>query len=88
MLKLQNITPKFKSVDSAAKKTYHPTSILNSVSKLFEKLIQRQLNPFFDDKLSDLLCGYQKVYANQYGLLKLIENWKKIEMKDVTQLPS
>ena len=47
-LKLADISPIFKSVDSMAKKNYRPVSILNSVSKLFEKLIQKQLNPFFD----------------------------------------
>ena len=76
-LKLADITPIFKSVDSTAKKNYRPISILNSVSKLFEKLIQRQLNPFFDDRLSDHLCGYRKGYSTQYALLKLIEKWKK-----------
>ena len=40
-LKLANITPIFKSVDSTSKKNYRPVSILNSVSKLFEKLIQK-----------------------------------------------
>ena len=76
-LKLADITPIFKSVDSTAKKNYRPISILNSVSKLFEKLIQRQLNPFFDDRLSDHLCGYRKGYSTQYALLKLIEKWKQ-----------
>ena len=44
-LKLANISPIFKSVDSMAKKNYRPVSILNSVFKLFEKVIQKQLNP-------------------------------------------
>ena len=51
-LKLAEISPIFKSIDSMAKKIYGPVSILNSVSKLFEKLIQKQLNLFFDKKLS------------------------------------
>ena len=53
-LKLADITPILKSVESTTKKKYRPISILDSVSKLFEKLIQRQLNQFFDNKLSDL----------------------------------
>ena len=59
------------------KKNYRPVSILNSVSKLSEKLIQNQLNPFFDDQLSKYLCGYGKGNSTQYVLLKLIEFWKK-----------
>ena len=76
-LKLADITPIFKSVDSMAKKNYRPVSILNSVSKLFEKLIQKQLNPFFDKKLCENLCGYRKGKSTQYAILNLIESWKK-----------
>ena len=76
-LKLADISPIFKSVDSMAKKNYRPVSILNSVSKLFEKLIQKQLNLFFDKKLSQYLCGYRKGNSTQYALLNLIESWKK-----------
>ena len=77
-LKLADITPIFKSVDSTAKKNYRPISILKSVSKLFEKLIHKQLSPFFENQLSQLLCGYRKGYGTQNALLKLIENWKKV----------
>ena len=77
-LKLADISPIFKSIDSTAKKNYRPISILRSVSKLFEKLLQKQLSPFFDQHLSQLLCGYRKGYTTQYALLKLIEKWKKV----------
>ena len=77
-LKLADISPIFKSVDSTAKKNYRPISILRSVSKLFERLIQNQLSPFFDQNLSQYLCGYRKGYTTQYALLKLIESWKKV----------
>ena len=46
------------------------------MSKLFEKLIQKQLSPFFDKHLSQHLCGYRKGYSTQNALLKLIESWK------------
>ena len=38
-LKVADISPIFKSVDSTAKKNYQPVIILKSVSKLFEKMI-------------------------------------------------
>ena len=76
-LRLTGISPIFKAVYSTAKIKYMPVSILNSVSKLFEKVIQQQLNPFFDKKLSDHLCGYRKGHSTQYVILNLIENWKK-----------
>ena len=73
-LKCTDITPIFKSVDSVAKKNYRPVSILNSVSKLFEKLKQKQLNPFFDKKLCEDLFGCQKGKSTQYALFNLIES--------------
>ena len=54
-LKLADITHIFKSIDSAVKKNYRPISLLNSVSKLFEKLIQRQLNQLTSMWLSERL---------------------------------
>ena len=40
-------------------------------------MIQSQLNSFFDEKLSQHLCGYRKGYTTQYALLKFMESWKK-----------
>ena len=80
-LKLADISPIFKSIDSTDKKNYRPISILKSVSKLFEKLIQKQLSPFFDKHLSQHLCGYRKGYSTQNALLKLIESWKEVQDK-------
>jgi len=45
-LKLSDITPIFKSVDCMYKKNYRPVSILNSISKLFEKLIKTAAKSF------------------------------------------
>ena len=60
-LKLADISPIFKSIDSTAKKNYRPISISRSVSKIFENLLQKQLSSLFDQHLSQLLCGYKKV---------------------------
>ena len=56
-----------------AKENYGPVSILSSVSKLFEKFIQKQLNPFLNKNLSQYLSGYRKGNSTQYALLNLIE---------------
>ena len=56
-LKLADISRIFKFADSTAKKNYRPISVLNSVSKLFERPIQHQLDQYFCKKLSDHLCG-------------------------------
>ena len=69
-LKVADISPIFKSIDSTAKRNYQPVSISKLVHKLSEKIIQSQLNTFLDKKLIQHLCRYQKGYTTQYALLK------------------
>ena len=47
-LKLADISPIFKSEDSTLKKNYRPVSVLNVISKLFEKLINNQFVNYID----------------------------------------
>ena len=56
---------------------YRLVSVLPSVSKNFEKLLQRQLLNYIQNYLSPHLCGYRKGYSSQQTLISLIENWKK-----------
>ena len=51
--------------------------MLPSVSKIFERIIQKQFSNFVDQFLSPYLCRYRKGYNSQYALLCLIEKWKK-----------
>ena len=51
-------------------------SILPVVSKLFERMMQNQVNGFVERHLSPYLCGYRKGYSSQYALLAMIEQWK------------
>ena len=80
-LKLADISPIFKSEDSTLKKNYRPVSVLNVISKLFEKLINNQFVNYIDQHLSQYLCGYRKGYSTQYALLSFIEKWKSFKDK-------
>ena len=51
-LKLADITPVFKKKDSLNKKNYRPVSVLPSISKIFEKLMQKQINGYINNYLS------------------------------------
>ena len=64
-LKLANITPVFKKKDPLYKINYRPVSVLPSISKLFEKLMQHQLVNYMENYLSPHLCGYRKGYSSQ-----------------------
>ena len=76
-LKLADITPIFKKDDATLAKNYRPVSVLPCASKLFERIIQKQLMSYVDKHLSPYLCGYRRGFSAQYALVSLIENWKE-----------
>ena len=80
-LRMANIMPVIKKTNdkggSLMKENYRPISILPTISKLFERIIARQINEFMSNKLSSLLCGFQKRYGTQHALLRLIKKWRK-----------
>ena len=57
--------------------THRPVSLLPVVSKIFERIMQKQMKPFIENHLSPYLCGYRKGYFAQYALVAMIEKWKK-----------
>ena len=75
-LKLANITPVFKKGVRTSKNNYRPVSILPVFSKIFERLLSRQLLEFFDNILSKFQCGFRKGYGTQHCLLLMLEIWK------------
>ena len=75
-LKLSDITPVYKKKDPTLVENYRPVSVLPSVSKVFEKIIQKQFSSFIDEVLSPFLCSYRQCFKIQYALLSLIEKWK------------
>ena len=75
-LKIADITPIFKKLENIMVDNYRPVSVLPTVSKIFERLMQKQMNNFVEKFLSPYLCGYRKGYNSQYALLAMIEKWK------------
>ena len=76
-LKLADITPVYKKNDPLDKTNYRPISIFPVVSKIFERIMQKQINDFIFSFLSSYLCGYRKGFNTQHALLTLVENWRK-----------
>ena len=66
-LKSANVVPVPKTGVSLCKSDYRPIIILHVVSKIFERIMQKQINTYFKDKLSPLLGGYKK-----HSLLRLL----------------
>ena len=75
-LKLADITPIFKKLETIFVENYRPISVLPTVSKFFERLMLSQMNNFVEKHLSPYLCGYRKGYNTQYALIAMIEKWK------------
>ena len=59
-------------------KNYRPVSVLPTVTKIFERLMWKQLNEHINQFLSPFLCGYRTGFSTQTALLSLIEKWKII----------
>ena len=75
-LKLADITPIHKKLETIKKENYRPVSLLPIVSKLFERIMQKQMVAYIEKFLSPYLCGYRKGFNAQYALLAMIEKWK------------
>ena len=76
-IKLADITPVYKKKDPTLVENYRPVSVLPCVSKVFERIIQKQFSSSIDEFLSPYLCGYRKGFNTQYALLSLTEKWKE-----------
>ena len=68
-LKLADITPVFKKEDKNLAKTYRAISVLPTLYKVFEKIIQKHIINLVNTFLSWYLCGYRKGFSTQYTLL-------------------
>ena len=57
-LKYADLTPVYKADDTTDKRNYRPISLLSAVSKVFEKIMQKQMGDYMQNLLSPFLCGY------------------------------
>ena len=65
----------YKKEDSKKVKNYRPVSVLPTVSKIFERLMQKQISEYINQFLTSFLCGYRKGFSSQTALVWLIEKW-------------
>ena len=76
-LKVADIIPLHKKLEAIYKENYRPVSLLPVVSKIFERLMLKQMKPYIEAFLSQWLCGYRKGYNAQYALTAMVERLKK-----------
>ena len=56
---------------------FRPVSILNTFSKIYEKVIKDQLVSGLDKYLSPFISAYRKGYSTQHVLTRLVEEWRE-----------
>ena len=53
-----------------------PVSILSHISKIYQRLLFKQISEYFEHILSKFQCGFRKGYNAQHCLLTMLEKWK------------
>ena len=86
-LKLADVTTVFKKGHASLLKNYRPVSVLPVVSKIYERIMQKQISEYIDKHLSSHLCGgYRKGYSMQTALMSMLENGNYPLIKKVLQV--
>ena len=75
-LKCADVTSLPKNGPSNSRTNFRPISVLPTVSKLFERIMDKQIVAYITPFLSSLLCGFRKGYNAQHALVRLLEKFK------------
>ena len=75
-MKCAEVSPVYKKADNMYKGNFRPVSVLTTISKMYESIMNDQLIIHFTSLLNDLLSAFRKGYSCQTLLLKCIERWK------------
>ena len=75
--KAGEISSLFKGLDAFIKKNYRPITVLSSVSKIYERVLEKQTKSHALSFLSPLLCEFREGYGTQHALLRLTETCTK-----------
>ena len=76
-LKAVDVSAIHKGSDPTSKGNYRPISVPSAMSKVFERLLEKQIVPFIDTKISALLCAYRKNYNAEQALIRVTEKIRK-----------
>ena len=76
--KLAEVTPLFQKKDELSKESIN---VLSQASKIFGRIILKQINLFLKRNFSPLLTRIHKNHSTQNALLDIIEKWKHALIK-------
>ena len=75
-LRLVDVPPIFKMQELSRAMNYRPVSVLPSVSKIFERILHKQVSSYVDQFLLVFMYDYRKGFSTQQAKFSLIERWK------------
>ena len=75
--KIAAFLPFFKKDNRPLQNNYRPISVLNAISKIFERIIKYQIMKHMYSLLSPYVSAYRKNYSCQHVLIRLLEEWRK-----------
>ena len=75
-LKCADVTSLPKNGQSSSRTNFRPISVLRTVSKLFERIMDKQIVAYITPFLSSVLCGFRKGYNAQHALVRLLERFR------------
>ena len=76
-LKRSKAIPLYKKLDSLPKENYRPVSLLPHISKIFKRIIHKQITSYTKVKLNSCITGMQKSHGTQHSLVVILEKWKR-----------
>ena len=65
-----------KNGTKTSKDNYRPVSILSNISKIYERLMFKEISEYFEPILSKFQCGFRKGFSAQHCFLSMLEKWK------------
>ena len=74
IMECAEVSPIFKKDDNLLKGNFRPVSILTSISKIYENVVNNQLLGHFYEIFNDLLSAFRKGHSCQLLLLKDMKN--------------
>ena len=66
-----------KKLNPLNKENNRPVSLLPHLSKVFERIIYKQINNYTEDKLTKCLTRFRKSHGTQHSLLTILEKWNR-----------
>ena len=72
-MKYADVIPIHKKDDQTDKENYRVISLLPNLSKVYDRVMQNQIYPYFDTLFSKFQCGFLKSFNTQHCLLAIIE---------------